>query len=49
MKKQRAIDAIALYEQISAEVGSMLKQAAGNHRVEAHGDGFAGSDHFPAA
>ena len=29
MKKQRAIDAIALYEQISAEVGSMLKQPPG--------------------
>ena len=40
MKKQRAIDAIALYEQISAEVGSIVKAAAGNHRVEAHGDGL---------
>lgn len=29
MKKQRAIDAIALYENISAEVGSMLKQPPG--------------------
>lgn len=29
MKKQRAIDAITLYEQISAEVGSMLKQPPG--------------------
>lgn len=29
MKKQRAIDAIALYEQISTEVGSMLKQPPG--------------------
>ena len=29
MKKQRAIDAIALYEQLSTEVGSMLKQPPG--------------------
>ena len=29
MKKQRAIDAIALYERLSTEVGSMLKQPPG--------------------
>ena len=29
MKKQRAIDAIALYKQLSTEVGSMLKQPPG--------------------